>query len=134
MSKKSKVILIVVAVIVILTAVIAGVITVAGRNQKEVEAITIEDVDLTSIPDGTYTGDYNAFPVVVKVDVTVKDHAIVAIDLVKHQNGQGGDADAIPQMVVDAQSLLVDTISGATFSSKVILLAIRDALQSAAGE
>jgi len=134
MSKRWKVILIIVAVIVVLAAAIAGMIMIAGRNQSEVEAITIEDVDLTLVPDGTYTGKYNAFPVVVQVDVTVLDHAITAISLVKHQNGQGGDAEVIPQMVVDAQSLLVDTVSGATYSSKVILLAIRDALSSTIGE
>lgn len=134
MSRKLKISLIVVAIIVILAAAIAGVITVSERNQRTVDGIAIEEFDLTRVPDGTYTGDYNAFPVVVKVDVTVKDHAIIAIDLVKHQNGQGGAADVIPQMVVEAQSLLVDSVSGATYSSKVILLAIRDALQNAVGE
>jgi uncharacterized protein with FMN-binding domain len=47
----------------------------------------------------------------------------------EHRNGQGEAAEVIPQMVVDAQSLQVDAISGATFSSKVILLAIEDALK-----
>ncbi|MBE0600950.1 MAG: FMN-binding protein, partial [Firmicutes bacterium] len=83
---------------------------------------------------GTYTGAYSAFPVSAEVAVTVQDHQIAAIDLVRHNNGQGGAAEAIPQMVVDAQSIQVDTVTGATFSSKVILLAIRDALQNAAGE
>lgn len=134
MTKKGKIWLIVAAVVVILAAAIAGVITIAGRNMKAAEAAVIADVDLAAVPDGTYVGDYNAFPVVVKVEVTVRDHVIAAIDLVKHQNGQGGDADVIPQRVVDAQSLQVDTVSGATFSSKVILLAIQKALVEAAGE
>jgi uncharacterized protein with FMN-binding domain len=134
MSRRRKVILIIVALIVILAAAVAAMITFGVRNQKAVDEIVIEDFDLSRIPDGTFTGKYNAFPVVVEVEVTVGDHMMTGIDLIKHMNGQGGGADVIPQKVVDAQSLLVDTISGATFSSKVILLAIRDALQSAAGE
>jgi len=134
MSRKRKVILIVVALIVVLAAGIAAVITIAERNQIAVQNITIEDCDLSQAPDGTYQGQYNAFPVIAEVEVTVKDHAITEIDLIKHINGQGGGAESIPQEVVEAQSLLVDTVSGATYSSKVILLAIRNALENAAGE
>ena len=135
MSKRLKIVLIVAAAIVVL-AVAAGAITYAivKDNQQSVYAIELQDVDLTQAPDGTYTGEYNAFPVYAKVEVTVTDHKISAIDLVKHRNGQGEGAEVIPQMVVDAQTLTVDTVSGATFSSKVILLAIRDALQNAVGE
>ena len=134
MSKRRKISLIVVAIIVVLAAVIAGGITIVERNMKAIETVEIEDFDLSTVPDGTYSGSYNAFPVVVKVDVTVQDHDITVIDLVKHTNGQGEGAEVIPQMVVDAQSLSVDTVSGATFSSKVILLAIQNALINAAGE
>lgn len=134
MSRRRKVILIIVAVIVILAAAAAAMMTIVGRNQKAVDETVIEDIDLTRVPDGTFTGKYNAFPVIVEIEVTVRDHVMTGIDLIKHMNGQGGGADVIPEKVVQAQSLLVDTISGATFSSKVILLAIRDALQSAAGE
>ena len=134
MSRRSKVILIVVAVIVVLAAAIAAVITLGERNQRAVLSAVIEEYDLSQVPDGTFHGSYNAFPVVVEVDVTVRDHAITGIGLVKHLNGKGGAAEVIPQMVVDAQSLLVDTISGATYSSKVMLLAIRDAVEKAAGE
>jgi uncharacterized protein with FMN-binding domain len=46
-------------------------------------------------------------------------------------NGKGKPAEVIPQKVMDAQSLQVDTISGVTSSSKVILKAIEKALVSA---
>ena len=62
--------------------------------------------------------------------VTVKNHAITDIDLLKHQNGQGKPAEVITERVLAAQSLKVDTVSGATMSSKVILLAIEDALKT----
>jgi len=134
MSKKLKIMIVLAAILVLLVAAIAVMLTIAERNQREVLEIEIKTVDLSTIPDGTFIGEFNSFPVAAQVEVTVKDHTITAIDLVKHLNGEGGDAEVIPDMVVEAQSLQVDTISGATYSSKVILLAIQDALQSAAGE
>ncbi|HPJ01484.1 MAG TPA: FMN-binding protein [Candidatus Limiplasma sp.] len=134
MSKRKKITLIIIALVLVLAAVGGGAYIVVKNNQKTVYAIDIQDVDLALVQNGTYVGEYNAFPVSAKVEVTVTDHRITAIDLIKHNNGQGGDAEVIPQMVVDAQSLQVDTVSGATFSSKVILLAIQNALQNAVGE
>lgn len=134
MSKTLKVVLIILAVIVLLAVACAIFISQAGKNLEALSDIPIEDVDLSAVPDGTYKGSYNAFPIAVEVEVTVQGHKITAIDLIKHSNGQGKAAEAIPGMVVRAQSPRVDAISGATYSSKVILLAIEDALTSAVGE
>ena len=65
------------------------------------------------------------------LEVIVKEKQITEIKIIKHTNGQGGEAEAILDTVIDAQSLQVDVISGATYSSKVILLAIEDALKNA---
>lgn len=47
------------------------------------------------------------------------------LQLPLQSNGQGSGADVIPLRVVEAQSLNVDIVSGATYSSKIILLAIK---------
>ena len=100
-------------------------------NLKNLAHSEISDVDLTSAEDGDYFGSYSAFPVSAEVNVTIKNHAIIEIELIKHNNGQGKRAEIIPDKVTDAQSLTVDSISGATYSSKVILKAIQDALVKA---
>lgn len=56
---------------------------------------------------------------------------MAGIDLVKHNHGKGASAEIITDKVTEAQSLDVDIVSGATSSSKVILKAIEDALNSA---
>jgi uncharacterized protein with FMN-binding domain len=66
--------------------------------------------------------------------VTVKNHTIKKIELLKHKNGQGQGAEIIPDKVMEVQSLKVDSVSGATYSSKVILKAIQDALLKAGAE
>jgi uncharacterized protein with FMN-binding domain len=91
----------------------------------------IAQINLSAIEDGIYIGSYFAFPVSAQVSVTVKDHVITAIELVKHENGQGAPAEVIPGKVIESQSLQVDSVSGATYSSRVILKAIENALLSA---
>ncbi len=95
---------------------------------NELVKTPITEVDLNRIEDGTYVGSYSAFPVKVALTVTVKDRRITDIRITQHDNGQGKPAEAIVDNVLAAQSLQVDVISGATYSSKVILLAIREAL------
>ena len=97
--------------------------------RKQIASIEIEDIDLSQVKDGEYAGDYNTTFLKVSVLVKVKDHRIESIDLVKHENGRGKKAEVIPSLVVEKQSLKVDTISGATYSSLVILEAIELALK-----
>lgn len=134
MSKARKAVLIILAAIVLLTAAGAIFISQTGKKLDELSAVPVGDVDLSAVPDGTYRGGRSAFPIEVKVEVAVQNNKITAIDLVKHSNGRGKAAEAIPGRIVEAQSLEVDAISGATYSGKVILLAVKDALTSAAGK
>jgi uncharacterized protein with FMN-binding domain len=131
MKKSIKILLIVLAVIIVIAA--SGTIAFAKVNNslKSLTDISVKDFDFTAISDGVYNGNYKCFPVDVEVAVTVLDGKITDIDLIKHFNGKGGAAEVLPGIVVDKQTLEVDTISGATFSSKVILLAIQDALEKA---
>ena len=93
------------------------------------EAIVIKNPDLTKVADGTYRGRSKVGPVRVTVDVTVRDKAIKDINLIQHFNGLGKKAEVIIPRVIEAQSLEVDAISGATGSSKAILQAIERALE-----
>lgn len=89
-------------------------------------------IPTTALKDGVYEGSASSFPVKVKVDVTVKDNRIAAIDLVKHRNGRGESAETlIPERIIAAQSTKVDVVSGATYSSNAIMNAVEDALRKA---
>lgn len=130
MNKKSKTIFLILAVILVIGgAVAAKYFSDLSSYRQAVEEITIGEVDLSTIPDGTYTGSSEAVWVGATVEVTVKDHRITDIKL-DHRHGQGESAEVITDHVIEAQSLQVDTISGVTSSSKVILKAIENALLS----
>lgn len=95
-----------------------------------IKEVSISRVDLSKVPDGSFTGSFDAIFVGAKVNVTVQNHKIVDIKLMNHKNERGQRAEVITQKVVQAQSLQVDAVSGATNSSKVILKAIQNALIS----
>lgn len=103
-------------------------LTVTTANLEKLRTIPRVDPDLSLLQDGTYRGTYARFPLDVEVEVEVQKGRIIAIELLKHRNGEGTLAESIPSLVVESQSLQVDTVSGATYSSIVILKAIEDAL------
>ncbi len=65
------------------------------------------------------------------MEVKIQTNQITDITLLEHQTGEGQSAEVIVQDVLAAQSLEVDVITGATYSSILILKAIEDALEKA---
>ncbi|MDY0289349.1 MAG: FMN-binding protein [Sphaerochaeta sp.] len=100
----------------------------ATANLEKLRTIGVETPNLALIQDGTYRGSYARFPLDVTVGVDIRKGKIVAIELLKHRNGEGQEAESIPLKVIESQSLDIDAVSGATYSSIVILKAIEDAL------
>lgn len=128
MRKRTKILLAIGITMVLLVLSGMLVYNYLENNLEALTKVTFSSLSLTDAKDGTFNGSYSAFPVSAEVEVTVADHQIVSIDLIKHVTGQGQAAESIPVEVVETQSIQVDTISGATYSSVVILKAIEDAL------
>jgi len=88
--------------------------------------------NLNNIQNGTYRGEYSLpkTPVSAVLDVTVQNHVLTAIKIIEHKCSPiGKKAESIIDRVIERQSLDVDAVSGATGSSKTILMAVENALQ-----
>ena len=102
------------------------------RNSKYrqiVADIVIESPYLSNINNGTYVGSFDAIMNAAEVSVTVYNHKITDINIDKLKTLKGQPAVRITDEVLSSQSLDVDTITGATKSSLVILKAIEIALE-----
>jgi uncharacterized protein with FMN-binding domain len=133
--RKSTAVIIVAAAVLFLGLLGGSVlVSVSTSNLEKLVATKLSDIDLSTAKNGEYVGSYSSFPVFAKVRLTIQDTAIQKIVLVEHRHGQGGSAESILNSVVAANSLSVDCVSGATYSSKVILMAIREALLQAAAK
>lgn len=119
-----------ITLIVIVLLISIGFITykIIDNNLKNLLTLEIKSINITEIDDGIYRGKYEVFPVRVELNVEVKDHQIIEIDILKHDNGQGKPAESIINSVIEQNSIDVDVISGASYSSRTILQAISNAL------
>jgi len=119
-----------IALIVIVLLISIGFITykIIDNNLKNLLTREIESIQINEVDDGIYHGEYGVFPVSVELNVEVKDHQIIEIDIIKHDNGQGKPAESIINSVIEQNSIDVDVISGASYSSRTILQAISNAL------
>lgn len=83
--------------------------------------------DLNGKSDGVYRGSDSMNSVIV--DVTVENFRITKISLIEHYCSLiGRNAEKIVDNIIKQQSIAIDTVSGATFSSKRILQAVGNAL------
>jgi len=137
MKKPLKILIWVLGILILLAAggtlAFRKLMAAADANMTALAATEIRQPDLSRIPDGTYTGEVSRFPLEVKVEVTMENHRITRVNLIRHQNGQGGGAEILPARIVETQRVDLDTVSGATYSSKAILTAVETALTEASG-
>ena len=101
-----------------------------GKMYAQLDAVAV--VAPEQVADGIYEGTAETPLVKVTVEVTVQDHKLKDIRLLRHENGQEAPSEAmIPDMLLRNTSE-VDTVSGATMSSIAIRAAVRDALAKGA--
>ena len=90
--------------------------------------------DASAYKDGTYFGTGKGFAGTMKVKVDISGGKIASISIVSTKDGNSyvKSASSLLDTIVEKQSTNVDTVSGATFSSRGIIAAVRSALSQAA--
>ena len=119
--------------IVLILFILIIVVSCTAMMNKEMEKaknelMLVEDPDLSKVEDGIYRGKVETMLVKVEVEVSVKNHKIISISIIKHENGKGKPAEAIVDAIVKDNSTDVELIAGATMSSLVIRAAVIDAV------
>lgn len=114
---------------------------VTGKSKQEstsesdsslVEIAAVQDA--SAYKDGTYYGTGKGFAGTMKVKVDIAGGKIASISIVSTKDGDSyvKSASSLIDTIVEKQSTNVDTVSGATFSSRGIIAAVRSALSQAA--
>lgn len=113
------------ALVLLLSALMVFSIIGCGKSQKSGKG---------AFKPGTYTGEGEGIHGKIQVEVTVDENKITAVKVLKHDETPGVSDLAlkkIPEDIVKYQSIGVDTIAGATVSSKGVLEAVKKALEKA---
>ena len=101
-------------------------------DSSSVEIAAVQDA--SAYKDGTYYGTGKGFAGTMKVKVDIAGGKIASISIVSTKDGDSyvKSASSLLDTIVEKQSTNVDTVSGATFSSRGIISAVRSALSQAA--
>lgn len=116
---------------------------VTGKSKQESTSESESDSSLAEIAaaqdasaykDGTYYGTGKGFAGTMKVKVDISGGKIASISIVSTKDGDSyvKSTSSLLDTIVEKQSTNVDTVSGATFSSRGIIAAVRSALSQAA--
>ena len=127
MKKIFRVFIVLILFILILVVSCTAMMNKEMEKEKN-ELMLVEDPDLSKVEDGIYRGKVETMLVKAEVEVSVKNHKIISISIIKHENGKGKPAEAIVDAIVKDNSTDVELIAGATMSSLVIRAAVIDAV------
>jgi uncharacterized protein with FMN-binding domain len=109
------------------------------KEHREAKSLPLNAVDFSKLSDGVYHGAYEGGMYKWRANecqVTVSSGQVADIQLVGSTDpgGKNTQHEALYDRVIQAQSLQVDTISGATLTSKAYLQAVENALVQAQHE
>ncbi|MCK5811387.1 MAG: FMN-binding protein [Clostridiales bacterium] len=124
-----KLIITLIVILVIVFAIILGLYLLTDMLNPD--TIQINEINLKGINNGAYLGIYETKLVKATVTIHIYDENIYKIDLLRHENGLGKKAEEILHKVTLTNSVMVDHISGATYSSMVLLKSVEVALLKA---
>ena len=111
--------------------------------RREIEALTIGNVDFGSLKDGTYTGSFSGTKGSLRdttIEVTIKNGTVSNIRVLKGAVDETGapleicNGQTVYDLfdrVLERETLQVDVVSGATLTSKTHLKALENALLQA---
>lgn len=132
MNKVARVLLSILGVIVILAA---GTFVFMTSGMSQVKSASVDTVSPSAVADGAYQGKYSNGRWSNEVQVTVKDHKITQISVVKDQLAKMPLVQAgVIGSILEKQSLNVDIVSGATITTKAYVKAVENALKAGAAK
>lgn len=100
-------------------------------------ATSSETNNETKYKPGTYTAKASGKDGIIVVEVSFTNDKIQSVEVVEHYERVGYGELAlknIPDRIISEQSLAVDTVTGATYTSNAILQAVEDCVKQAGGD
>jgi uncharacterized protein with FMN-binding domain len=107
-----------------------GLYKAAEKNMKHVHGLEIPSVDISDLNDSVYNGSYSYLFMPYRVAVAIEEKQIKKIEVTKNYKRKWAKmAEGVIPRVLEAQNTNVDAVSGATTTSKALLMAIYNALE-----
>ena len=102
-----------------------------SRGIEEGQQLTLSPINLTSVEDGVYRGQFDFKRWSNTLEVTVFNHQITEINIIDDvQFVKEGVSKELFKKIIDEQAIPDDLVSEATITSKAYMKAIEDALKN----
>ncbi|WP_438493141.1 FMN-binding protein [Paenibacillus sp. IHBB 3054] len=129
---RNKMLIAVIVLVVLVAGGAGGALLFTAGERREAKNLPIRALDFKQIKNGKYVGEYEGGMYkwrANKVQVTVTSSKVTEIKVLEQAEKKPAEfTDELFGRVIREQSLQVDTISGATLTSKAFLKAIENAL------
>ncbi len=125
MKKGRKALLIVGIVFVVL---VGGMAAGVFSGMRYVRNMKVYPVDLSKVADGRYAGSFARGRFSYSVEVVVKNHRIEAVKSTGAKQPTEGIAQMVFERIIQEQAVDVDTVAGASLTSKAAAKAVENAL------
>jgi uncharacterized protein with FMN-binding domain len=114
--------------LIVLVLVITG---CATQEMLMVRHMNIKDVDISKIRDGQYIGDFSYCGFKYEVETIVNNHKIQNIMVLHNRDTRHAKrAEGVISEILKNQTPNVDAISGATTTSKALMKAVENSLNT----
>ena len=109
--------------------VVTGLLIWMMQGQEEILNYEIGEIDLSEVSDGVYVGSFDQGRWKNQVEVTVENHEIIDIKVIKTVRFERKEiTQEVILQVINQQSLDVDIEAGTTITVNAYLISIRKAL------
>lgn len=101
------------------------------RNQiKELKNLSLQNIEISNIADGTYTGYANTSFLKVKLELIVQNGTLQEVKILMNEGSVGQNVASITETMVKENKIIVSPIPDEEIASVVFMAAATNALSS----
>lgn len=101
------------------------------RNQiKELKNLSLQNIEISNIADGTYTGYANTSFLKVKLELVVQNGTLQDVKILMNEGSVGQNVASITETMVKENKIIVSPIPDEEIASVVFMAAATNALSS----
>ena len=101
------------------------------RNQiKELKNLSLQNIEISNIADGTYTGYANTSFLKVKLELVVQNGTLQNVKILMNEGSVGQNVASITETMVKENKIIVSPIPDEEIASVVFMAAATNALSS----
>lgn len=123
-----------IVILIVIAVIVLAMVFFMFYGMGGIRKLIINEVDLSKVADGTYNGSYHKGRWTYDLEVAIKGHKITSIkNLNKRMDMFKEINEKVEAVIIEKQTVKIDTVSGATINTKAFQKAVENTLTAAVG-